>query len=280
MQYIGSFNTFNPLSGYFSSPYSELYKSRVNLESDGIHFPLILDWMAGRAQKIIKERELEEIENALNTINYFLYLANEEHIPPIDSTDPIEIHVHNSINHVPKKLNTPARLLSSQLAKICIDDDELFPNAKWEEYFAILALAALGDIHRFHQSDNELFISTIGLAAEAMEALVFAESPEFIEPLLSQSEKKKTSIRNSANAREGHAALNKWKDRFRTWVLEYYVPSLNGKPLVKRKAAKEFINTILDPEIEAGLDPEFVRPEYLNRVLADSLASDPRFKNM
>ena len=235
--------------------------------------------MAGRAQKIIKDRELEEIENALNTINYFLYLANEEHIPPIDSTDPIEIFVHEIHNHVPKKLNTPARLLSSQLCKISIDDDELFPHAKWEEYFAILALAALGDIHRFCQSDQQNPIAAVGLAAEAMEALVFAESPEFIEPFLNQSEKKKTSIRNSENARRGHAALNRWKDRFRTWVLKHYVPSLNGTPLVKRKAAKEFLDTILNPEIEAGLDPEFVRPAHLKRALADSLASDPRFKN-
>lgn len=202
-----------------------------------------------------------------------------ENVPAIDSDDPIEIAASINIYAIPKELNTPARLLNSQLSKISLENDDSFPNAKWEEYFAILALAALGDIHRFYQMDNGIDGATIGLAAEAMEALTFAESPTVIEPLLSSNEKAKTSIRNSENARKGHASLNRWKDHFRAWVLENCDPKTDDEPFVKRNAANRFIREVLIPQIETGADPDFKRPQHLSRVLADSLASDPRFKD-
>jgi len=282
MQFIGSFSTFNPLTGYFTCPYSELLKSKVkipNLNGNKINFPSILDWITGRAQLIIKERNLEEIENALNTINYLFYLVEEENTPTIDSNDPIEIIAHSISSQLPIELFTPARMLNAQVPIFPIDDNESFRNGRWEQYFAILALALLGDIHRFFQFEKEMSITTVSLAAEAMEALVFAESPELIAPPMDPGLQEQ-SRRNRDNAITGHTAVNDWKRRFQTWLLEEYLPPLAGKSANKRHSAQIFKKRFMDPEIAANRAPELEEQKNLVRTLADSLANDPRFDNL
>jgi hypothetical protein len=279
MQFIGSFNTFNPLNGYFSRPYSELTKSVVNLKSDGIHFPLILDWMAGRAQEIIKERNLEEIENALNTINYLFYLVEEENRPKISSNDPIELLVREFSNPLPIELFTPARMLITQVSKFSIDDSELVKNGRWEEYFAILALALLGDIHRFYQSKEDISVEIAAFAAEAMEALTIAESPGLSAPVMDPGLQEQ-SLRNQENAIKGHAELNALKSQFQTWLLKEYLPDMGGKPFIKRDAARVFEKRIKGGEIATECSVDLGAQVVLVRTLADSLAKDPRFQNI
>ena len=277
MQFIGSFNTFNPLNGSFSRPYSELTKSIVNSKSDGIHFPLIFDWMAGRAQIIIKERNLEEIENALNTINYLFYLVEKENTPAIDSNNPIEVIAHSISNQLPKELFTPARMLNAQVSKFPIDDNELFKNGRWEEYFAILALALLGDIHRFYQSKKDISIEIAAFAAEAMEALTIAESPELIAPAMDPGLQEQ-SLRNRENAIKGHAEVNDLKGQFQTWLLNEYITNLGGKPFIKRDAARVFEKRIKGGKIVMACSVDLEAQVDLVRTLADSLTRNPRFK--
>ena len=282
MQFIGSFSTFNPLNGYFSCPYSELLKSKVKitkLDNNKIHFPLILDWMAGRAQKIIKERKLEEIENALNTINYLFYLIEAENTPTVDSGIPIELIHHSISSQLPIELFTPARMLNAQVPIFPIDDNELFKNGRWEEYFAVLALAALGDIHLFYQSDQDISIEIVGLAAEAMEALTFAESPELIAPAMDPGLQEQR-LRNQENAIEGHAELNALKRHFQSWLLADFNPNLGGKPFIKREAARIFIKRMTSGEITIESSVDLGEQKNLVRTLADSLVRDPRFKEI
>lgn len=279
MQFINSFSTFNPLNGYFSRPYSELHKSKVDLKSVGMNFPPIFDWMAGRAQIVITGRQLEEIENALNTINYMFYLVEEENTPKISSNNPIELFAHANSIQLPSELFTPARMLNAQVSKFTIDDNKLFNNGRWEEYFAILALALLGDIHRFFQSKADISIEIACYAAEAMEALTIAESPRLISPAMDPGLQEQ-SLRNQENAIKGHAERNALKSQFQTWLLKEHLLGLRGKPFIKRDAARVFINRIKSGEIGTECSVDLEAQVDLVRTLADSLVKDPRFLNI
>lgn len=287
MQFVNSFSTFNPISGYFVAPYSELSKSRIgDPNRPKMEVPLILDWIAGRAQKIVQKRRIEEIENALNAINYLLYLAANKNVksaPPSNSNDPIERAVHATLkwDAISIDFYTPARLLNSQVSEFNIDGYVEFPNAEWRELFAVLALAALGDIHRFYPLDGgAISVGTVGLVAEAMEALAFAEVPSLLHPAMDERRKKR-SLQGRANAIKGHAALNERKAAFCEWVLKEHVPRLPpGQRLNKRKAAREYCQTFLDAELRAGRADELKGKEDRVRILAEALATDPRFRDL
>jgi hypothetical protein len=192
---------------------------------------------------------------------------SEFSLPPI--TDP---------NCVPLDLFTPARLLRSQMKNISIGTDELFPKGTWPEYFAVLALAALGELHRL--TEDKINIATVALAAEAMEALTIAESPELVGPMLTGDHRKKVSIQNKRNAIQGHAAINRWKGLFRKWLAEEHLPSLNGRPLNKQEAARLYKDEFIDPLINNGVAPELNDVKDIIRLLVNSLADSPRFSEL
>lgn len=281
MQFIGSFSTFNPLTGYFSRPYSDLGKSVVRTgssASDDIQFPLILDWMTGRAQNIIRDRQISEIENALDTINYLFHLAELQYTPTIEPNDAIQIAFNSAINRLPIELFTPARILNSQVKEYDIGDNKLFRNGHWEEYFAILALAILGDIHRFYQSKEDISVEIAAFAAEAMEALTIAESPGLIAAAMDPAFQKQSS-RNRDNAIQGHAELNALKSLFGLWVTNEYLPNFGDKSANKREAARTFLTRIASGKVTVDCATILEEQKDLVRTLADSLTRDPRFKN-
>jgi hypothetical protein len=282
MQFIGSFTTFHPIGGYFVVPYSNLLQSTVNTGTNNNNWPLIFDWMAGRAQTIIQGRTRTEIDNALATINYVLYLATEKIAGINDPTDRIPQIVGNLLNSdsISSEVFTPARLLKSQIPEFDIGNDEQFPNAKWSEYFAILTLAILGDIHRFYRLDGKISGATIGLAAEAMEALAIAEWPAILQPEINRPIQEQIRIRNQKSAIQGHAVRNEWKAKFWDWLEAEYISTLQGKPLNRRAAARKFYAAHVAPVLKKTKVPELENEEKVVRVLADSLARNPRFPNL
>lgn len=282
MQFIGSFTTFDPINGYFVGSNDKLLKSTAAIAKNNASWPLILDWMAGRAQTIVHGRARQEIDNALATINYVFYLATEKIAGKDDSTDPIQqivgkLSVSDSIS---SEVFTPARLLKSQVPAFDITNDKHFVNAKWSEYFAVLALAILGDIHRFYHLEREISGAMIGLAAEAMEALGMAEWPAILQPELDQPIQKKISVRNRKNAIKGHATRNELKAKFWDWLQAECVPTLEGKRLNHREAARKFIAAHVGPILKVKKIPELEDREKLVRVLADSLTGNARFPNL
>lgn len=109
-------------------------------------------------------------------------------------------------------------VLLTQIKDVDISDQDSFPNAKLEKYFAVLALAVIGGLYRTYRADEkEITIATVGLAAEAMEAITIAEAPELAIPTFNTGLKQRISARNSENAIRGHAALNTWKAKFHKW---------------------------------------------------------------
>jgi hypothetical protein len=289
MQFVGSFTTFNPVSGYFVVPYVNLLKSHVAVSANtaindksNTQLPLILDWMAGRAQKRVHGRPVTQIARALDRINYILHLAinrSSERSAPANLIERIADEISVIDEDVAKDLYTPARLLKSQIPSIDIANDPHFPNANWDGYFAVLTLAILGNIHRLMTEERELSAATVALAAEAMEALTLAENPTLFAREFDQSLQKRICLRNQRNAIEGHAVLNAWKERFREWVMAEYLPHLNRKRPNRHEAARQFKAQVIDPALRKRKIPALESRRNLVRVLADSLTSDLRPPN-
>ena len=173
MQFKDPFRQFHPIAGKLYGP-----------------FPLIVFDMVERARKIIKGRTLDEINFAVNTINYLIHKADVDraglsYVLKHDSNDNEikKIKFNQFVDEFFKlqdseRLFSPARSLLEQINNSDISDQDSFPKAKWEEYFAILALAAIGEMYWIYREDPEINIATVGLAVEAMEALTIAEAPK------------------------------------------------------------------------------------------------------
>ncbi len=234
MQFINPFQDFDPIKGLFNS-----------------NLPFILNFIAERARKIIKDRKIEEISYALSTINYLL-------VDDIDSdviNESIEIADH-VLPALAEESLTPATALMLRMDDFDISNQDLFPAAKREEYFAILALAALGELNWIYDLNKEVSVATVGLAAEAMEALAVAESLTTLEPVQSLDEavREKISLQNSLAAIKRHSAYNDLKARFIRYYLEDYLPNLEGREPNKTEAVKRFVRAVVYPE--AAADPE------------------------
>lgn len=276
MQFIGSFTTFNPISGNFNVDNSQLLQLTKHFHVNSESFPLILDSMADRARNIISGRQIEEINAAIDTINYIFHLSVAQPVVAERESDAIKtIAARRAAETAIEQSLTPAQLLRANIPHFDINKINEFPNAKWQEYFAILTLAALGNIHRFHHLDGEFSGASVGLAAECMEALVIAENPSLFQPELNRPIQEQICIRNQQNAIKGHAVLNEWKQRFADWVDKVLLPTLQGKRLNKREAARQFKSDVIDPILKVRRIAELERRDLI-RILADSLPEDRR----
>ena len=233
MQFINPFQQFNPIKGDLKGP-----------------FPIILGDMVKRARNIVKGRTLEEIEYAVSTINYLLNKA--EYSSEI-------------------KFFGPAQLLLERIKEFDLSNQDSFPKAKWEEYFAILALAAIGELYWCYKEEDEITFATIGLAVEAMEALTIAAASDLAIPELEDGLRKQISLRNRKNAILQHAVVNAWKPKFRDWCYNVYLPSLGNEQPTKRGAARLFKEEFMDPLIKEDQALELADQTDLVRTLADSL---------
>ncbi len=253
MQFINPFQEFHPIKGSINS-----------------NLPIILNFIAETARKIIKDRKIEEISYALSTINYLL-------VDDIDS-DVINESIETASHALPalaEESLTPATALMLRMDDFDISNQDLFPAAKREEYFAILALAALGELNWIYHLNKETSLATVGLAAEAMEALAVAESLTTPQPIqsLETAVREKISLQNRRAAIKRHSAYNELKARFIRYYLEEYLPNLKGREPNKSEAARRFVQEIVMPE--AAADPESPfndrKPKQIVRTLLDAL---------
>ena len=253
MQFINPFEVFHPIKGSFNS-----------------NLPVILDFIAERARRIIKDRKIEEISYALSTINYLL-------LDDIDSdviNESIEIAGH-VLPALAEESLTPATALMLRMDDFDISNQDLFPEAKREEYFAILALAALGELNWIYHLNKEVSVATVGLAAEAMEALAVAESLTTIEPIqdVEKAVREKISLQNRLAAIKRHSAYNELKARFIQYYLEDYLPTVEGGKPNRSEAARRFVWDIILPEVADDPESPFKNrePEQMIRTLLDAL---------
>lgn len=261
MQFIDSFRQFDPIKGELKG-----------------RFPIILNDMVKRARSLIKGRTLKEINYAVSTINYLLFKPENSSDPTDDSSvDVIETvdlsefidEFHNL--QAKERLFGPAQVLLEQIKEFDLSDQESFPKAKSEEYFAILTLAAIGELYWLYKEDDEITVATVGLAVEAMEALTIAEASHLAIPALEESLQKQISLRNSKSGILKHAALNAWKPKFHKWCYDVYLQNLGDESPTRRGAARLFRKEFMEPLIKADQAPELKNQIDLVRTLADSL---------
>jgi len=198
-------------------------------------------------------------------------LLDEPHKNPNNSTDVSEVHsveidqfVNQQVNSLVEK--SPAQILLARITDYDISDQASYPIAKWEEYFAILALAAIGELYWIYKEDKEITATTVGLAAEAMEALTLAEVSLEI-PAIDESLRRKISLQNRKNAIKQHAATNDLKVKFRTWSYREYLSNPGDEKPTRRRAARRYVDKL----IKEGLAPELSDQNDLVRTLAESL---------
>ena len=265
MQFINPFQQFDPIKGELKG-----------------RFPIILNDMFERARKIIKSRTLVEINYAVSTINYLLYKAESD--SDLKDNNKVSVIETGDLNKFINKFVksqyesmqfSPARVLLNQIKESDLYDQDSFPKAKWEEYFAVLALAAIGEMYWIYKEDPVITIGTVGLAVEAMEAITIAEAPDLAIPTLNKGLKKQISLKNSENAIRGHAALNAWKPDFHIFYKTDYLSGLGDNTPNKREAARLFKKKFMDSKIKAGQAPELEEQKDLLRTLADSLPKNP-----
>ena len=253
MQFINPFQEFDPVKGTFNS-----------------NLPVILNFIAERARKIIKDRKTEEISYALSTINYLL-------LDDINSdviNESIEIAGH-ALPALAEESLTPAAALMLRMDDFDISNQDLFPAAKPEEYFAILTLAALGELNWIYHLNKEISVDTVALAAESMEALAVAESFTTREPIqdVEKAVREKISLQNRLAAIKRHSAYNELKARFIRNYLDDYLPTVEGGKPNRSEAARRFVHEF--SLSESALDPESLiydrGREQMIRTLLDAL---------
>jgi hypothetical protein len=282
MQFLGSFNTFDPIDGYFVRPYDKLLELTDAPTENNDEKSLIFDSMAARARAVLVNRTSGEISEILSAINWLLSTAYEDESAANDDPDDLELRafVKRELQvDISQGFYTPASLLKTISPVINVEGVEQFSNATWKECFAVIALATLGDIHRVLGTNGHLPASTVALAAEAMEALALAEGPARSPDELDQPLRKQISLRNQQSAITGHAAVNAWKEKFCNWVANEHIPSLHEQVLNRRAAAKLFIATHIAPALREGKLLE-LEGKHLDRIFADSLTNHPRFKDL
>ena len=164
-----------------------------------------------------------------------------------------------------------------------ISNQDLFPAAKQEEYFAILALAALGELNWIYHLNKEVSVATVGLAAEAMEALAVAESLTTQQALqnVETAVREKISLQNRLAAIKRHSAYNELKARFIRYYLDDYLPTVEGGNPNRSEAARRFVDEIFLSE--SANDPESLtydrEREQMVRTLLDALRDHLRSTN-
>ncbi|MEJ2565924.1 MAG: hypothetical protein P8141_08150 [Gammaproteobacteria bacterium] len=161
MIYFYSFNSFDPKTGRMPILYGEQF-----------------EYFARRARHILRRRSRKEIQCGLNTINR-MYKRWEQAFfaGQVKEAGKDDITV----------CLTPTLVLERQIRKYHIKGRKDFENAGWEEYFAILALALIGNAKNseeikypylnltqkeIDESDEEAISNCL---IDAMEAVRYAE---------------------------------------------------------------------------------------------------------
>lgn len=272
MQILRPFKVFDPINSQIEAP-----------------LPTVLNDIVYRARQFIKGRSLEEINYAASTNNYLFFLAeygefvldNEKQSRQLNELGKnirnkrisSTIFLIEFDSEPPKSIYvSAAQLLLEQIKISDILDQEYFPLAKWEEYLAVFALAAIGRLCWLFQRDGQITEETVRLAAVAIEAITIAEAPTTSIPALDEGYRQRISLKSRKNAIRQYEDLDDVKLEFKSFYDNDYLPSLGDESPVKQRAAEFFIRHHADPTALTALN-KFDNPA---RILVDSLPVTPR----
>lgn len=206
-----------------------------------------------RALEILRNRNLDEVNSAVKTINWMLDDKKEElidlYIEVIENDD-----ISYSRDSRPKQLMTYSKVFD-------IDNQDGFLHAKWSEYLAVNAL-----IHfRFAQKDTQyLYVENPDLSEDAqfirlgkispsindaLESVVLAERLKYEGDFLKNKEEKhkeKVTLNSQQAAIKRHSLLTQYKAE----CINYF--KSNNK-LSQREAVRRFLDS-LEPSIISALN--------------------------
>jgi len=94
------------------------------------------NYIVGKARNILAKRSNKEIQFGLKTINWMYSHAERAYLEAMI----IELGKEDITVYI-----TPTVVLAHQIDKFDIEGQKDFEKASWEEYFAILALALIGN---------------------------------------------------------------------------------------------------------------------------------------
>ena len=243
MQFIRPFKNFDPING----------ELRENT-------PPVIHYYLKIARELLVNRNLNEIEYAISTINYLLHggrelfgnsnLNKEDEIANNDikttSIEEVWDQIHSDSKHF-----TPSSLLYSIYRNIDIEIDgqDDFPNADWSEYFAVLALAEIAEL-------QETDISSLHMAeissrsAEIAEVIAYAKTFLELKNLESKSTRTILSLNASKGGIKSNKAFNDTKGEYIDWFKNEYCSGKNESEINFSEAARHFYRLRIKPLID------------------------------
>lgn len=213
MELFGVFQYFDPLKGEVPNHPLDSF-----------------EYTADKARKILRNRNQSKILFGYQTISLLIKEAENESIIPLSESEEKIVFLSPTIS------------LKSKM-DFDISNQPEYPNASWPEYFAILALALIGEVKHYEIKSEEDFDENTkteaieSLATDATEAITYAES--LIEKTRAENEIiKKQEDKARLNRQKGGSSKNKKGNRLKQKFIEFY---RNGTIESRSHAAECFI---------------------------------------
>ena len=326
---------FPPRSGFVQQP---VMTNSIQILSpfehfdplDGLpchHFFEEATLIASRARRLLKGRSREQILYMVETINYMFDYRDPFRVQlerllqketmnqeAFDEELKISKEENNGIGRKAGLVRTRLQanpdhsfLTATQVLKMSmeifdISDQAKLLKARWFEYFAVLALALIGESQLYpnwitrDQDIDEHFQDLLKgrhvghYMLDAMDSVGYAErirDQEERKDSVQDEVEKKVQEKIRLNGREGgvkgHAETNRIKRDFIRFVEESYLPALPpGEKLNKTAAAREFYDEFLAdkaPNPETDFDSAFKHKENWIRLLNTALRAHLKKQN-
>lgn len=246
MQFVRPFKEFDPKKG-------KLNKT----------IPPVIDFYLAKSREILASRTYEEIDFALATVNYLLeggrellsanqkkrndeIEKNSEAI--VDSS--IFDEIHKAILAKSDSF-TPASYLFSIYCsgEIAIENQSNFKDAGWAEYFAVLALASIGEL--VAASADALHPAEISSrSGEIAEAIAYANVLSNASSLDSTTAKAVLRLSAQQGGISTNQAFNDAKADYLDWFDDNYGLSVPSSEVNFTDAAEYFYSETLEPLIQ------------------------------
>lgn len=226
-------------------------------------------YIADKARAILEKRSIEEIQFGLKTINWIYFESEQAYIEGMLIT----VGKDNATFYI-----TPTSVLANQTDKFDITGQVDFQKAQWEEYFAILALALIGNAANYEKIEypylrltkkeiEKLIQDSIGDSlADAMEAVCYAESIISKNELIKQNPKiTKEAVNAQIRLRNQYAAIVRHspKNIIKKQFVKFYE---KGQYKVFSFAVKEFYKELSEDERNEICDTTKDRGEQIKNL--------------
>lgn len=234
-----------------------------------------------RARQLLKVRTREQLDYALATLNWMLTQINISSgntivnmLIELDKREAAGEEIGEDDFTLPTEVNT----LNLCMETFDIEGQELLPNAKWHEYFAILAIGKIdlafenkAELSTGDSTDEQLLLTTGSLLIEAMEAVRSAEVIKETEAKHAGLKEEVKELKEKVSLRNKTAAIKR-HEKTSQLFLELVAFYDAGDYKTYTEATQKFLETIPEKRIE------HLAPTNLFRTLCEGLSAIKRGK--